>query len=544
MEKEDILKIIQELNEKQTETICIEAKTANKGKPEKYYDTISSFANTMGGVLLFGIEERKIKNKTTFVPVGVYDVNDLQKNITNLCSTEFEPIIRPEISVIKIENKDIVAVRIDVLTQRNKPCYYKPKGLHNGSYIRVGDRDENMTEYEIYKCISYRENEQDDKRPVLNATMDDFDKELLNEFIVKAKKGKEKFSKFSDEDILLTMGVLTKVEDKIFPTVAGIMVLGIYPQKFFPQWFVAAMLFPGFKVAELGEEGQRFNDNKRIDGNIPEMYNETINFIERNTKLKMRINEKTGLREDIPEYPLGAVREAVSNILIHRDMSPYKEGTYSSVSIFKNRIEFRNVGNLYGSNTIEKIISERDIEVRNKTVVGILETLGEVLENRHTGIKTMISEMNKVNLPKPVFENQREDFLVTLYNGEYAELLPEKLKEEKGKNAQENAQNAQEKGKNAQENAQNAQEKGENAQENAQNAQEKNKKRTRKVLEELILNYCTEAKTIKQIAQEFEYKNIRSFRERYITPLLIEGKLKMTIPENPKNRNQKYITNK
>ena len=530
MEKEDILNMLQELNDKQTETIFIEAKTAGKGKPEKYFDTISSFANTVGGVILFGVEEVKTKNKTTFIPVGVYDANDLQKNITNLCSTEFEPVIRPEINVIDINGKKIVSVKINPLLQRSKPCYYKPKGMHNGSYVRVGDRDENMTEYEIYKCISYRDNEQDDKRPVLNATMDDFDKELLEKFIMKAKKGKEKFSKFSDEDILLTMGVLTKIENKIFPTVAGIMVLGLYPQKFFPQWFIAAMLFPGFKVAELGTDGQRFDDNKKIDGNIPEMYNEAINFIERNTKVKMRLNKRTGLREDIPEYPIEAAREAISNMLIHRDLSPYKEGTYSSISIFKNRIEFRNVGNLFGSNTIEKIISERDIEVRNKTVVGILEVLEEVIENRHTGVRTIISEMEKANLPKPVFENQREDFLVTLYNGEYLELLPEDLKKEFIENAQDKNENAQDK--------------NENAQDKNENAQDKNKKHTRDVLEKLILDYCMEAKTIKEIVQKFEYKNIRSFRERYINPLLIKGKLKMTIPEKPNSRNQKYITNK
>ena len=474
-----------------------------------------------GGVILFGVEEIKIKNKTIFKPVGVYDANGLQKNITNLCSTEFEPVIRPEISIVDIENKKIVAVKIDVLIQRDKPCYYKPKGMYNGSYIRVGDRDDNMTEYEIYKCISYRENQQDDRRPVLNATIEDFDKELLNKFILKAKKGKEKFSKFSDEEILLTMGVLTKIENRVFPTVAGIMVLGLYPQKFFPQWFVAAMVFPGFEVAELGEEGQRFNDNKRIDGNIPEMYNETINFIERNIKVKMKISKKTGFREDIPEYPLDALREAISNLLIHRDMSQYKEGTYSSVSIFKNRIEFRNVGNLYGSNTLEKIISERDIEVRNKTIVSILEVLGDVIENRHTGVKTMISEMKKANLPKPVFQNQREDFVVKFYNGEYKELYPEKLKEI---NIKENAQ--------------------ESAQENAQeNAQEKNRISILKVSEEAILEYCKEAKTIKEIVQKFGYKNVRNFRERYINPLLKQEKLKMTIPEQPKNRNQKYIVN-
>ena len=46
LNKEDVLKLIQELNDKQTETICIETKTANQGKPEKYYDTISSFVKT------------------------------------------------------------------------------------------------------------------------------------------------------------------------------------------------------------------------------------------------------------------------------------------------------------------------------------------------------------------------------------------------------------------------------------------------------------------------------------------------------------------
>ena len=56
MNKENVLKLIQELNDKQTETICIETKTAQKGKPEKFYDTVSSFSNTIGGTILFGVE--------------------------------------------------------------------------------------------------------------------------------------------------------------------------------------------------------------------------------------------------------------------------------------------------------------------------------------------------------------------------------------------------------------------------------------------------------------------------------------------------------
>lgn len=304
MNKEDVLKLIQELNEKQTETICIEAKTASQGKPEKYYDTVSSFANTMGGTILFGIEESKTKNKTEFIPVGVYDVSDLQKNVTNLCSTEFEPTVRPRISVIDIDGKNVVAVEIDMLNQRNKPCYYKPKGLHNGAYIRVGDRDDHMTEYEIYKYMSYREDIEDDLRAVTRATIQDLDSELLNEFIEKYTENKPNFAKYNREDILIKAGVITKVENKIFPTVAGLMVFGEYPQQFFPQWFIAAIVVPGFEIAQLGDVGERFIDNERIEGNITQMYNETIKFLKRNMKVGMRLNPETGLREDLPEYPI------------------------------------------------------------------------------------------------------------------------------------------------------------------------------------------------------------------------------------------------
>ena len=117
---------------------------------------------------------------------------------------------------------------------------------------------------------------------------------------------------------------------------------------------------------------------------------------------------------------------------MHRDVSKYKERVYSKIVVFKDRIEFINVGNPYGNNTIEKIkIPSTNVEARNETMVKLVETLGGVIENRHTGIKTMIDEMKKANLPEPIFKNEREDFSVTFYNGEYPEYYPEELQKEK-----------------------------------------------------------------------------------------------------------------
>ena len=86
----------------------------------------------------------------------------------------------------------------------------------------------------------------------------------------------------------------------------------------------------------------------------------------------------------------------------------------------------------------------------------------------------------------------------------------------------------------------NAQDKDGNAQVSAQD----NQKATTKVSEKAIVNFCSEAKSLKEIIEHFGYKNVRGFREKYINGLLKENKLKQTIPDRPTSRNQKYIANK
>jgi len=241
------------------------------------------------------------------------------------------------------------------------------------------------------------------------------------------------------------------------------------------------------------------------------MYEETIAFINRNMKVKVVISDKTGLRTDIMQYPKDALREAISNMLIHRDYSQLKTGVYSMVTVYKDRIEFRNVGNLYGSNTLELLETRKAMEVRNETIVKLLEYLGGIIENRHTGISTMQDKMKEANLPEPVFVNEREDFVVTFYNGEYPELYPEELKKDK---------KTQDK-----------------------KTQDKKTQDKKTVVLNEILQICQkEPQSIKQIMEKLDYKSSKTFKKYYIKPLLEEGKLKMTLPEKPTSKNQKYIT--
>ena len=62
------------------------------------------------------------------------------------------------------------------------------------------------------------------------------------------------------------------------------------------------------------------------------------------------------------------------------------------------------------------------------------------------------------------------------------------------------------------------------------------------VSEEQILELCKTAKSLKEIAQHFGYKDVYKFKNNYINSLLEKNKLQMTIPDKLKSRNQKYVS--
>lgn len=327
-----------------------------------------------------------------------------------------EPAIRVDILPMEYDGKNILAVKVDEIAQNKKPCYYKPKGLKNGSYTRIGDRDELMTDYEIYALQSYNDHIFEDTRPNKRATISDLDQDELNKYIDKLKLDKPNFSKNSFDKCLKICGIIDNNDNRIYPTLAGTLIFGEYPQSFFPQLFVACVVVPGVELGDVGEHGERFLDNKRIEGTIEEMLEETMNFLQRNMKISVII-DFNGKRINRTEYPMKALREAVANALIHRDYSTQTENAYISVYMYNDRIEILNPGALYGTNKIEKLGTSTTMEARNPTIVRILEEKGSVIENRHSGIPTMRREMKKYGLPEPEFYEERDSFKVIFRNG-------------------------------------------------------------------------------------------------------------------------------
>ena len=248
--------------------------------------------------------------------------------------------------------------------------------------------------------------------------------------------------------------------------------------------FIACSVIPGTELGDVGSLGERFLDNKRIEGTIEEMLEGTMNFLQRNMKTSIIINSQ-GKRTDRMEYPLEALREAIANALIHRDYSVQTENAYISVYMYSDRIEIISPGALYGTNRIEKLGTATTMEVRNTTIVRILEEKGSVIENRHSGIPTMRREMNNYGLPEPEFYEERDSFKVVFRNKSvvYGET-------QTATQLQHNC--------------------------NTIATQKNNYEEIR----EEVLEFCKEPKTTKEIMAYLGLKDRRNFYIKYIAPLI------------------------
>ena len=475
MLSEELLILIKKIQEIKAESQTVEVKSAHNGCPKRLYDTLSSFSNQDGGgIIVFGLDE-----KQGFEAVGVYDLQDLQKSVTEQCN-QMEPAVRGVFTFAEYEDKNICALEVPSVELVERPCYYKGAGKVKGSYIRVGDADLPMTYYEIYSYESYKKHVHDDEREVERIDLSYMDREILDKYIVEKKQAKPKFSKLNEEQIYEMLNIK---RDERF-TLAAVMNFALYPQGVFPQLGITAVVVPGYSIGELGNSGERFVDNKRIEGTISEMLEEAMVFCKRNMKIKTIIDSETGKRNDRTEYPINAVREAILNALIHRDYSVHTEGTPIQINFFTDRLEIHSPGGLYGRMTVEQLGKARP-DLRNPTLATMTESLNQA-ENRYSGIPTIRMEMKEYGLPEPEFKNGRNEFVVTLYNKEIEQ------------------------------------------------------KKICLTLEDKIVEFCKEPKSRKEIAEFLEIKTTTYAYSKYILPLLEEGRLGMTIPDIPASRNQKY----
>lgn len=477
-ELKDLVGSIQDLK---AELQHVEVKAAHEGCPKKLYDTLSAFSNQEGGgLVVFGLDEDQ-----DFSVVGVYDAQDLQQQVNEQCK-QMQPVVRPLFTMAEIDGQVVVVAEIPEIDAAEKPCYYRGTGRIRGSYIRVGDADEPMSEYEIYSFEVFRSKHQDDVRTVERATLASLDADSLSNYIHVLKQKKPNLAQIDDDHI---RELLSITRDGV-PTLATVMLFAPFPQAYFPQYGITAVVIPGYEMGDQVEEDVRFLDNRRIEGSIPQMLDEALAFVQKNMSVRTIVDAGTGKRRDRPEYPVKAVREAVLNALLHRDYSVHTEGTPVQIIFYKDRLEIHNPGGLYGRLTISQL-GRVHADTRNPVIANMLEAMS-IAENRYSGIPTIRREMNEAGLPPPEFFNERGSFRVEFYNGEPRKGAGTSAGEEK-------------------------------------------------VIEGLI-RFCSIPRSRDEIAGFIGLQTSYYAMQRFVVPLVEKGLLSMTIPEKPRSRNQKYVS--
>ena len=479
MTVEELVEKLELIQKMKCETQTLELKSAEHGCPKRLYDSLSSFSNQdEGGIIIFGIDE-----KQNFKEVGVYDPQDIQKKINEQC-LQMEPIVRPLLTVIEKNGRFFVSAEIPGIDLVDRPCHYKGQGRLKGSYTRIGDSDEPMTEYEVYSYEAFRKKYQDDIREVYRASLTSLNQELLRKYIQLLKDGKPNLSAIKDEDIYELMSIKRNHE----VTLSAALVFSPYPQAYFPQLCITAIAIPGKELGELGESGERFIDNQRIEGNISDMLNGAIQFVRKNMKTKTIISSETGQREDRTDYPITAIREAVVNALVHRDYSMHTEGMPIQIIMYEDRMEICNPGGIYGRIRVDQL-GKVQPDTRNPVLASELEVLG-ITENRYSGIPTIKKEMEKYNLQEPEFKDERGSFIVTFYK------TLKKVKE------------------------------------NAQMSEDVNN---------LVL-FCKTPRTRKEICEFLGLSSVTYAIQTHVNPLIEDGKIKLSIPDKPKSPKQLYYS--
>jgi ATP-dependent DNA helicase RecG len=394
----------------------VEAKRASTQLPSTTVETFSAFANTPGGgMLLLGVDE-----SSGFAVTGVGDPAKIQQDLGGAARTRLTPPLQPSISIHSVEGKTVVAAEIRELAREEKPCYVTSKGMTHGSFLRVADGDRRLTPQEIHQLVADRGQPRFDHEIVLEATVSDLDDCAVQALLGRLRNARPHlFGDMEDTGVLRMLGVLKEGNTGVLhPSLAGLLALGVYPQQYFPQLCATFVHYP----TPGGEQDglTRFLDNVRIDGSIPRIVEEALRVIQRNMSRRALISD-TG-RHDVWEYPPRALREAVVNALVHRDLSPGTRGTHVQMEMYPDRLRIMNPGGLFGAVDISRLGEEGVSSSRNSLLMRLLEDVplatdgGTVCENRGSGVRTMRTELVRAGMSPPEFLDKVTSFTLLMPN--------------------------------------------------------------------------------------------------------------------------------
>ena len=384
----DITKLIGETTE-YDKKVALEIR-----KPKSWCKSVSAFANTAGGALIFGISDKG-------EPVGLNDPEVDAEKISEIIKTRLDPIPEFSLRFCESENGRRLVI-LDIYKGDETPYYYSGDGVLE-AYIRVGNESVKATSIEL-------------KRLVLRGRNTSYDSQMSH---YKASdyafsKLRERYKKWTgnsfDDKGLVSFGL---VNEEGYLTNAGALLADDSPIRwsrvFCTRW--NGLNKSGGSIDAL--------DDAEYSGSIISLIENGEAFIKRNNRVMWRKTDNS--REEMPEYVERSYHEALINGLAHRDY--LINGSEVHIDIYDDRIEIYSPGGMPDGS----LIQERDpLTVpstrRNPVLADILNRLG-YMERKGSGFEKIISgyevQINYDESKKPIFRSDRYQFTVIMPNLNY-----------------------------------------------------------------------------------------------------------------------------
>ena len=347
--------------------------------------TLVAFANSAGGRLVIGVEDR------TRAVVGVKAPLDLEERLSDLIADSIEPRLLPEIEIVPWRKTQVVVATVHPSSSR--PHHVKADGPTRGTYVRLGSTNREADAALIAELERRTSTETFDEQPV-----PDLNSEAID-FAAASQSFAERRSLRRQD--LAALGLVSRHQGRAVPTVGGILLFGRERLSRFPDAWIQAGRFAGTDRTELVDRA----DLTAYPVNALE---QAVSFVERNTRLGMSIGRLR--RRDAPAVPPAALREALVNAVVHADYA--QRGAPVRVAVFDDRVEVENPGILLPGLTIEEL-REGLSRVRNRVLARVFNELG-LIEQWGTGIQRMIDACTRAGLPEPEFAEVGLRFRVTL----------------------------------------------------------------------------------------------------------------------------------
>ena len=314
------------------------------------------------------------------------------------------------------------------------------------------------------------------------------------------------------EDVLVNIEVAERAGDGLLFRNAGVLFFAKKVRRFFPEAYVTCLLGKGTDKVHI-------LDRKDFDAGIAADIEETMRFIERNTRMAYRIK---GLRrQNIPEYPMEALREAVTNAVMHRDW--FFEGANVFVEVYTDRIKVISPGGLPKGLTPANLghVSIR----RNPLIADLLHRI-DFIEKAGTGIRRIRDGAREQDCPEPEFDAGRFVTVTFRPNPKVRLLVQgEDVYGEATRAATEHVT--------------------EHVTDTTEQVTEQVEDPTEQVaggvgLEVRLLRVMSGEMTRRGIQEALGLRHRIHFREAYLLPALRAGLIEMTIPDKPRSSKQRY----